>query len=78
MYILVQGHQRAASLVLSCMYAIVWTINIDTLTWKYENIKDKEIRSDAKMTRRRGKENIGGKATGRADKNERDVTCVYI
>ena len=27
----VQGHQRAASLVVSCIYAILWTINIDTL-----------------------------------------------
>ena len=31
---LVQGHQRAASLVVSCIYAILWTINIDTLTFQ--------------------------------------------
>ena len=28
----VQGHQQAALLVVSCIYAILWTMNIDTLT----------------------------------------------
>ena len=31
-YLLVQGHRRAAPLVVSCMYANMWTINTDTLT----------------------------------------------